>query len=154
VELPELSFPAYNFKIQSASIPGQSSKIFDIVRKKYVALTPEEWVRQHLIWFLIHEKRFPASLLGVEKKLMVNNLVRRTDLVAYSSALKPLLIAECKAPSVGISQRTFDQAARYNMTLDTSYFVITNGKVIYCCRINREKMGYDFLEDIPDYSGL
>jgi len=114
VELPKLTFPGYNFKIESAPLSAQSPKIFDIVRKRFVALTPEEWVRQHLLHFLMNERKYPQSLISVEKKLLVNNLKKRTDVVLYSSSLKPLLIAECKAPSIKLNQLTFDQAARYD----------------------------------------
>jgi hypothetical protein len=152
VVLPKLNFPDYQFKITAESVDGQSSKIFDIVRKKYVTLTPEEWVRQHLIQFLITEKKFPASLMAVETKLKVNQLLKRTDIVVYNNLLEPVLIAECKAPSVQITQKAFDQAARYNLTLNVKYFVLTNGLQIYACRINHEEKRYDFLEEIGDYS--
>jgi hypothetical protein len=150
--LPKLNFPDYKFKITAASVEGQSSKIFDIVRKKYVTLTPEEWVRQHLMQFLITEKKFPASLMAIESKLKVNQLLKRTDIVVYNNLLQPMLIAECKAPSVRITQKAFDQAARYNLTLDVKYFVLTNGLQIYSCKINHEEKRYDFLEEIAEYS--
>ena len=154
MELPKLCFPDYDFKIQPAAVSGQSLKIFDIIRKKYVTLTPEEWVRQHLLHFLVNERKFPQTLLSVEKKVLVNRLFRRTDVVIYSSSLKPILIAECKSPTVDISQSVFDQTARYNMTLEVLYFVITNGLEIYCCRINHEDRSYRFLEEIPDYDEI
>jgi len=152
-ELPELNFPKYHFRIETPAV-GQSSKIFDIVRRKLVMLTPEEWVRQHLIHYLITEKKCPASLMAVEAKLKVNDLLRRTDIVVYNNSLKPLLIAECKAPQVQITQKAFDQAARYNLTLDVQYFILTNGLQIYCCRMNHEEKKYDFLEEIGDYSSM
>ena len=152
-ELPKLNFPGYQFRTSSSS-DGQSSKIFDIVRKKFVSLTPEEWVRQHLIHYLITEKKCPASLMAVEAKLKVNELMKRTDIVVYNNALAPLLIAECKAPQIQITQKTFDQAARYNLTLNVKYFVLTNGLQIYCCRMNHEEKRYEFLEDIPDYVSM
>ena len=154
MKLPKLNFPDYQFKIQPESESGQSLKIFDIIRKKYVILTPEEWVRQHLIHFLVKERKFPQSLLSVEKKVLVNRLYRRTDIVVYSSSLKPLLIAECKAPTVAINQGVFDQAARYNMTLGVLYYIISNGIESHCCIINHEKQSYEFLENIPDYLEL
>jgi hypothetical protein len=152
VLLPKLNFPDYKFKITAESAEGQSSKIFDIVRKKYVKLTPEEWVRQNLIQYLIKEKKFPASLMAIESKVKVNQLLKRTDLVVYNNLLQPVLIAECKAPSVMITQKAFDQAARYNLTLNVKYFVLTNGLQIYSCKINHEKKRYDFLKEIGDYS--
>ena len=150
----KLNFPVYNFKIIIDGAGGQSSKVFDIVRRKYVNLTPEEWVRQHLMHFLVTEKAVPKSLIGVEKKLLVNNIAKRTDLVVYSRDAKPLLIAECKAPSIKITQEVFDQAARYNLSLDVRYFILTNGLDIFFCTIDHEKKGYHFLPDLPLYSAL
>lgn len=151
MKFPKLYFPEYDFKIQSAVSPEQSLKIFDIIRKKYVSLSPEEWVRQHLLHFMVKERKFPQSLLSVEKKVLVNRLLRRTDVVVYSPELKPLLIAECKAPGVVLTQTAFDQAARYNMTLGVIYFLITNGLETICCTIDHENQSYIFLKEIPFY---
>src|SRR5437667_12420874 len=115
VIFPQLNFPSYPLKIVSTD--GQSSKIFDIIRRKYVPLTPEEWVRQHVIHYLVNEKKVPKSLFSIEKILKVNRLVRRTDVLIYKD-VKPMLLAECKSPSVKITQPVFDQAARYNLSLD------------------------------------
>ena len=150
MELPRLAFPDYQFKLLGEET-GQSLKIFDMIRKKYVALTPEEWVRQHLLHFLVNERKFPQSLLSVEKKVLVNRLYRRTDIVVYTNTLQPVMIAECKSPSVKISQSAFDQAARYNMTLGVKYFLLSNGMNTYCCRVNHEEQSYVFLEEIPLY---
>jgi hypothetical protein len=154
VKLPKLCFPDYDFKIESTSLPGQSLKIFDIIRKKYVSLTPEEWVRQHLLHFLVNERKFPQSLLSVEKKVLVNRLYRRTDIVAYSSSLKPIMIAECKSPSVILTQNAFDQTARYNMSLGVGYFLVTNGLDMHCCTIDNINRTYVFLKEIPFYSEM
>ena len=154
MKLPKLYFPEYEFKVQSDTQSGQSLKIFDIIRRKYVSLTPEEWVRQHLLHFLVNERKFPQTLISVEKKVLVNRLFRRTDVVIYSSSLKPILIAECKAPSVVLSQKAFDQTARYNMTLGVMYFVITNGLETICCLIDHENQKYQFLKEIPFYKEI
>lgn len=154
MEYPRLAFPVYNFKVESATLSRQSSKIFDIVRKKYVVLTPEEWVRQHLLHFLVYEKQYPLSLLSVEKKLVVNRMEKRADLVVYSSELKPLLIAECKAPSVKLNQQTVDQAARYNWSLNVDYLLITNGLTTWVCKIDRGGQSYLYLNEIPSYPAL
>jgi type I site-specific restriction endonuclease len=154
VELPVLNFPGYDLKIVTDSIPRQSLKIFDIIRKKYVSLTPEEWVRQHLVHFLVKERKFPLTLLSVEKKILVNRLSRRADIVAYSNSLKPILIAECKSPDVAISQKTFDQAARYNMALGVSFFLFSNGMETICCSIDHENKSYHFLKQIPAYDEI
>jgi hypothetical protein len=150
--LPKLNFPEYKFKITATNSDGQSSKIFDIVRKKYVSLTPEEWVRQNLIHYLITEKKFPASLMAVEAKLKVNELFKRTDLVVYNNLMQPILIGECKSPSVRITQKAFDQAARYNLSLNVKYFILTNGLQIYPCKVNAIEKKYEFLEEIGEYS--
>ncbi len=152
MQLPQLNFPEYRFKLQRSSDEAQSLKIFDIIRKKYVRLTPEEWVRQHLLHFLVNERKFPQSLIGVEKKLRINELEKRTDVVIFSTAMNPLILAECKAPGVAVTQAVFDQAARYNMSLKVGYFLITNGMETFVCRIDEEKKAYVFLKEIPHYS--
>jgi len=133
---------------------GQSSKIFDIIRRKYVALTPEEWVRQHIIHYLVEEKEVPRSLIAVEKLLKVNQLNRRTDVVVYNNSLKPVLLAECKSHLVKITQEVFDQAARYNLSLDVKYFILTNGIQTICCTMNHQKQRYDFMKEVPLYPEL
>jgi len=148
-----LNFPAYPVKITSDQ-SGQSSKIFDIIRRKFVLLTPEEWVRQHLLHFMVTEKKFPRSLIGVEKSVKVNNLPRRTDVLVYNKAMRKILLAECKAPSVKITQKVFDQAARYNMSLDVKYFVLTNGLETICCTMDHEAQRYNFLKEIPEFQHL
>ncbi len=154
MQLPRLNFPDYEFKLQRSSDERQSLKIFDIIRKKYVSLTPEEWVRQHLLHFLVNERKFPQSLVSVEKKLLINNLEKRTDVVIYSSSLKPILLAECKSPKVPLTQAVFDQAARYNMTLNVGYFLITNGLESFICRIDHLTQSYAFLNEIPTFDEL
>lgn len=146
-----LNFPEYPFKIRSGE---QRKQIFDPIRKKYVALTPEEWVRQHLVQFLIHEKNFPASLVAIEMGLKLNGMQKRGDVVAYNNLGKPFFIAECKAPEVKITQDVFDQIARYNMVLQVSFLVVTNGLDHYCCYIDFEKQSFQYLQEIPDYANL
>ena len=152
VQLPVLKLPAPVFRIIPGS--GQSSKIFDTIRRKYVLLTPEEWVRQHLLHYLTEEKKFPHSLIAVEKRVKVNSLTRRTDVLVYNSKLQKLLLVECKAPSVKITQAVFDQAARYNMTLNVKYFVLTNGFETYCCTMDHTLKKYLFLKEVPLYPDL
>ncbi|MCC7232410.1 MAG: type I restriction enzyme HsdR N-terminal domain-containing protein [Bacteroidia bacterium] len=154
MDLPRLHFPEYNFKLQRASSGQQSLKIFDIIRRKYVVLSPEEWVRQHLIHFLLNDRKFPKALTGVERKVMVNRMARRFDVLVYSRNLKPLLLAECKAPEVRVSQEVFDQAARYNLSLEARYFVLTNGFDTYCCTRDEENKAYRYLEEVPLYENL
>lgn len=128
--------------------------IFDPVRKKQVRLTPEEWVRQHLLRYLIDYKYVPETLIGVEKQLTLNKLTKRFDLVVFNRKGAAVLLAECKAPSVAISQDVFDQAARYNMRLQARYFVITNGLQLFVCSLDTVKGVYSFLQDVPEFSTL
>jgi len=138
----------------SISTVNGEQRIFDPIRKKHVALTPEELVRQGFIHFLVSVKGFPAGLLMVEYALKVNSLSRRCDIVACSRAGKPPLLVECKAPGVRLSNETFAQAARYNLTLKVPYLAITNGDSTYCCRVNFEAGSIEFLKDFPSYNQL
>ena len=143
-----LNLPQYSFKIKSE---GQRKYIFDNIRKRYVILTPEEWVRQHLTAWLVQEKKYPASLIAVEMPLRINRMERRADIVLYSSRGKPFMIIECKAPGIKISQKAFDQAARYNMDIKVNYLVVSNGLVHYCARLDHKKANWSFLSGIPEY---
>ncbi|HYV91171.1 MAG TPA: type I restriction enzyme HsdR N-terminal domain-containing protein [Chitinophagales bacterium] len=140
-------FKKYDFRIQRE---GDQSFIFDIIRKKFVALTPEEWVRQHWIHYLIEEKKYPRSLFALEKMIELNQLAKRCDIVIYNREGKPFLIVECKSPDVKISQKVFDQIARYNLTLRVKYLVVSNGSEHHCCEIDFEKKTYDFLPSLPE----
>lgn len=143
-----LNLPPYSFKVRQQEGRAQ---IFDTIRKKYVALTPEEWVRQHFMQFLIQEKQFPASLIGIEIGLKYNNLQKRADILAYDKQGKPLLMVECKAPEVKITQDVFDQIARYNMAFKVKYLVITNGINHFCCLMDYNTETYHYQEFIPDF---
>jgi hypothetical protein len=144
--MQQLNLPTYNFRIKSSE---NKFFIFDIIRKKYVVITPEEWVRQHFIWYLIEEKQYPISLIAVEKKLTINKLTKRTDILIFNTEGNPDIIVECKAPSVKITQETFDQIARYNLKLNANYLITTNGLEHFYCKMNFKNECYDFLEDIP-----
>lgn len=147
----QLNLPAYNFRIIKKN---EKPFIFDDLRKKFVALTPEEWVRQHFIRFLINVKHYPASLIAIEKQLVINGLKKRCDAVVYSRNAEPLMIIEFKATTVSIAQQTFDQAAVYNSKLKVDYFIISNGLKHYCCRLDKNVLQYNFLDDIPDFDFL
>lgn len=144
--MQELNFPHYSFKIKTRE---NKTVIFDIVRKKYVVLTPEEWVRQHVIHFLAEEKKYPLSLMAVEKQVMVNSLTRRTDIVVYNSQGEPSIIVECKASSVNITQETFDQIARYNLSLNADYLFVTNGLNHFYAVMDHQNQSYIFLPELP-----
>jgi hypothetical protein len=149
--MQQLSFPTYPLKIKSKE---NNYVIFDIIRKKYVLLTPEEWVRQHCLHYLISNKNYPVSLIAVEKKIIVNALTKRTDIVAFNLLGEPELIVECKAPSIKISQETFDQIARYNLKLKANYLMVTNGLTHYFCILNTQDEKYIFLNDLPNFSNF
>jgi hypothetical protein len=143
-----LNLPTYKFRIKSTK---NKYEIFDIVRKKYVILTPEEWVRQHIIHFLVEEKKYPLSLIAVEKKLTINNLTKRTDILVFNTNGLPHIIVECKSPTIKISQNTFDQIARYNLKLQANYLFVSNGLAHFYCKIDTQNETYVFLESIPNY---
>ena len=146
--MQDLNLPTYNFKLKSNE---NKTLIFDNIRKKYVVLTPEEWVRQHYIYFLIEEKGYPRSLIALEKQLVINNRKKRTDILIFNTSGNPQIIVECKAPSIKITQATFDQIARYNLKLKANYLIVTNGLDHYYCKMDFEKESYIFLTEIPSY---
>ena len=149
--LTELNLPTYSFRIQS-----QQGKrlIFDDIRRKFVVLTPEEWVRQHFVRYLAEEKKYPPSLMSIETGLKINRNQFRADLLVYDRKGKPLLLVEFKAPSVKITQQTFDQITRYNMTYKVPYLIVSNGLSHYCCFVELEKQTYVFLKEIPEFEEL
>lgn len=146
-----LNLPPYTFRIREKL---GKKLIFDSFRRRWVALTPEEWVRQNFVRYLTEEKHFPASLVAIERSLKMNQRDFRTDIVLFSKSGSPLVVVECKAPEVKISQLVFDQIARYNLDLRVSYLIVTNGLTHYCCRFDQEQLSYAFLPEIPDYLGI
>ena len=128
--------------------------MFDILRRRYVALTPEEWVRQHFVHFLIDHKGYPKGLLANEVELRVGEKRLRCDTLLYDRDLQPRMIIEYKAPDIALTQRVFDQITTYNLLLHVDYLVISNGQQHHCCRMDYEKRSYEFLPDIPDYNSL
>ena len=146
--MPELNLPSFDKKlIQKDGKPF----IFDIIRRQYVALTPEEWVRQHFVHFLIGTKGYPQSLMANEVQLKLNGMSRRCDTVAYDRTLRPRVIVEYKAPTVNITQQVFDQICRYNMVLQVDYLIVSNGLAHYCCKVDNTTHTYTYLRDIPSY---
>lgn len=144
--MQELNFPKYSFRLKNSE---NKSAIFDDIRKKFVILTPEEWVRQHVVRYLLKEKNYPVSLTNVEKVIKVNNLVKRYDIVIYNSDGSIFLLVECKAPHIKITQETFDQIARYNLALKAEYLMLTNGINHYYCIMDFINQRYVFLEELP-----
>lgn len=146
-----LNLPGYDTKISSKD--GKPT-IFDLLRRCYVALTPEEWVRQHFIHFLIEHCNYPATLMGNEVGLTLNGTKKRCDTVVYDRNLKPRIIIEYKAPTVKINKEVFSQIARYNLVLKVDYLIISNGIQHYCCRMDYEKNSFEFIANIPEYNSL
>lgn len=149
--MKQLNLPQYTFKITGNE---GSEMILDPLRKKYVKLTPEEWVRQNFIQYLINEGSYPAGLMGVEVNFFLNKLRRRVDILVHNRTGKPVMIVECKEPSVKIDDKVFDQIVCYNMGLRVPYLVVTNGLVHYACKMDTEKPGYEYLNVIPLYEEI
>lgn len=141
----QLEFPNYTFKIKNN---GNGDYIFDEIRKKYIKLTKEEWVRQNCVKFLINEKNFSSVLINIEKTIKINKLSKRYDIVVYKPDGGIKLLVECKSPEIKINQKTFDQIAVYNMNLKSDQLMVTNGLEHYYCEINYENKCYTFLKDI------
>lgn len=146
-----LNLPPYATKVE---VRDGKNVIWDIIRRKYVALTPEEWVRQHFVHFLIGHKGYPASLLANEVALTLNGTSRRCDTVLYDRTLSPRMIIEYKAPHIPITQKVFDQIGRYNLVFRVDYLIVSNGLSHYCCRMDYEHRSYEFLTDVPEYGAL
>lgn len=147
----ELNLPSFDIRLQR---DDEGVKIFDLLRKKFIILTPEEWVRQHFVNYLINHKGFPESLMANEIGITLNGTRRRCDTVVFDKHGSPMVIVEYKASSIVISQSTFDQIVRYNMVLHARYLIVSNGMNHYCCRIDYDNMSYDFLKEVPDYADL
>lgn len=146
-----LNLPTFAAKVKEKD--GKRT-IFDSVRHKYVALTPEEWVRQHFVHYLMAEKGFPKDLLANEVAVKLNGTSKRCDTIAYNRFLEPLVIVEYKAPTIDITRAVFDQIARYNMVLRVRYLIVSNGLRHFCCQIDYTTQTYSFLEEIPVYESL
>lgn len=147
--MQQLNFKPYSFRFKNRE---NKPLIFDIVRKKFIVLTPEEWVRQHCIHYLNKTLKYPLSHIAVEKQIKLHDTIKRYDIVVFNSDGSILLIVEVKAPHIKTSQQTFDQIARYNFVLKATYLMVTNGLEHYFCRMDYDLERYAFLENIPAYS--
>lgn len=143
-----LNFPMYSFRFKSSE---NAISIFDIARKKFVILQPEEWVRQNVLHYLVHTKAYPKSLISVERQLTINKVKKRYDIVVHNSMGRVEILVECKAPDITIDQTVFNQIAKYNYQLDATYLMLTNGLEHYHCKMDFENKKYTFLKEIPDF---
>lgn len=141
-----LQFPTYQFRFKNSE---NKIAIFDEIRKKFIILTPEEWVRQHVVHYLFAEKSYPKSWINVEKQIKMNGLTKRYDVVVFNPDGSIFLLVECKAPEIKISQQTFDQIARYNLALKAEYLMVTNGLEHYFCQMDFDNERYHFLQELP-----
>jgi type I site-specific restriction endonuclease len=149
--MTKLNLPNYQFRLKEED---KKTKIFDSIRKKYVVLTPEEWVRQHIIEYLIQEKDYPRGLIMVETSLKQNGRARRSDIVCYHSNKSPILLVECKAPEVKITQEAFDQISRYNIAYRVPLLLVSNGINHFVCKVNFNDQTTSYLREVPNYKEL
>ena len=135
-------------------LSGDRREVYDLIRKKFVTLTPEEWVRQHFLHFLVHHRNVPVTLIGVEKRITYNGLMKRFDILVYGRNGKPSMIVECKGPGITLTQDVFHQVALYNMTMNVGFLAVTNGLEHYVCKMDYAERSYQFLMEIPDYGEM
>lgn len=147
----DLNLPPFDIKVKKVN---GKLVVFDQLRRKFIALTPEEWVRQHFINYLTTEKGYSSSLIANEIQINLNNQKRRCDSVVYDKGLQPIVIVEYKAPDVNITQDVFDQIVRYNIVLKVKYLIVSNGINHYCCKIDYTTQSFEYLSDIPHYTDL
>ena len=147
----QLNLPTYDLRLRRT---GNRDMIFDVLRRKYVALTPEEWVRQHFVHFLIEHKGYPSALLANEIELRIGEKHLRADTLLYNKELRPHMLIEYKSPTIALTQKVFDQISAYNLLLHADYLIVSNGMQHICCRMDYEQNTYHFLEEIPDYYEL
>ncbi|HAE35601.1 MAG: type I restriction enzyme HsdR N-terminal domain-containing protein [Chitinophagales bacterium] len=142
----QLHFSNYSIRTRS----GEKEEVWDIIRRRWVTLTPEEWVRQHLLHYFVHDLHFPAGRVAVEKQVVVNGLKKRTDILLFDQEARPLLLVECKSPDVPLTDQTFRQAAIYNLEWKVPFMMISNGHSHYCAAIDHEAQSFTMLEGLPE----
>ena len=144
----KLNLPSFNIKIKQEE---DKHYVYDILRKKFIMLTPEEWVRQHFVHLLINHYKYPKSLIKLESGLKYNKLKKRSDIIVFDRTGKIFLIVECKSTDIAISQKVFEQVTMYNDTLKANYIAVTNGLKHFCCSIDHVKKNFIFLNDLPEF---
>jgi len=145
--MDNLMFPPFDYRINKTE--GKHT-IFDIIRKKHIVLTPEEWVRQHLIHYLIDQKKYPKSLIAVEGGMRVNKMVKRSDVVVYNRLGQIFLVVECKSTKIKLNQKSMDQLSVYNQHYKASYIALTNGLQVYICKMDYENKRSIFINHFPE----
>ena len=151
IQMVPLNLPDHGVKLMH---DADGDRVFDPLRKKWLVLTPEEWVRQHMLNHLIQDLSCPASLISLEHTISLHGLTKRADIVVHDRAAKPLLLVECKAPHIKLDQRVFEQAARYNVVFRVRFLMVTNGLVHYCCAVDHHTGAVDFLPKIPAFDEM
>lgn len=149
--MDKLSLPTFDFNIKESD---GKTVIFDIIRKKYLVLTPEEWVRQHFVHYLINHLGYVKSLISVEHGLKYNKLQKRTDIIVHDRKGDPLVLVECKAPEYNLSQKVLEQAMMYNRVLNAEYIIVTNGLEHSCLRVNSANKSVEYLSSLPFYNEI
>ena len=149
--MDRLNLPTYSLNQKSED--GRKY-IFDPVRRKFVILNPEEWVRQNFIQYLVHDRGFPISLISVEQEFLFNRMKKRSDILVHNSSGNPVLMVECKAPEVKITQQVFEQIGLYNLSYHLPWLIVTNGMKHFCCRMDDTKGGYVFTDEVPPWTAL
>jgi hypothetical protein len=151
VRVQPLNLPDHGVKLRH---DADAVRVFDPVRRKWLVLTPEEWVRQHVLNHLMHDLGCPASLVALEHTITLNDLTKRADIVVHGNDAKPLLLVECKAPEVRMDQKVFEQAARYNLVFRVRFLLVTNGLTHYCCQVDPNTGTVDFLPKVPPFAEM
>jgi hypothetical protein len=146
-----LNLPTYSLKIKS---DNGLDYVYDQFRRKYVRLSPEEWVRQNFAHYLVSERSYPSSRMMLEKSLRINKMSKRCDILVCNDSGEPIVMIECKSPDIKIGQKTFEQVSVYNIAFHVQYLIITNGLQHFCCSVDFEKMSVNLLNDIPDYEKI
>lgn len=149
--MKELNLPQYSFRIRGKN---GNEMILDQLRRKYVKLTPEEWVRQNFVQYLINEGKYPPGLIGIEVLFRYNKLKKRVDILVHNRSGQPIMIVECKSPDVEIDEKVFEQIATYDMKYKVPYLIVTNGMHHYACKMNHQELKYEYLLVIPLYEEL
>lgn len=148
----DLNLPGFDVRIRESE--NGDKEIFDSFRRKYVKLTPEEWVRQHFLHFLSDEKEYPATLISVEKQLIILGRSKRFDAVVFKNDGTPSVLIEFKAPSVKLNQNVVEQVASYNFALHANFLIVSNGLNHYCCKMDYENRTYNLMSEIPFFKEL